>query len=168
MWLNSGAGKWWAVQLTKCSVTVAVSQHSWRSGNHRLLVVDPACCLARLETCLRTSLGAKPRHENRSSIERQERVLPSGGQHDSPSLIAWGPRFPTVTRGYSRHVTTLGAPAVRKGSRHFCAAGTFCARFRHAMMQATTRAQSAKQSFIRKTKQRRTQFVADVFDRRRN
>ena len=57
---------------------------------------------------------------------------------------------------------------VRKGSRHFCAAGTFCARFRHAMMQATTRAQSAKQSFIRKTKQRRTQFVADVFDRRRN
>jgi hypothetical protein len=53
---------------------------------------------------------------------------------------------------------------VRKGSRHFCAAGTFCARFRHAIMRTPT----AGSSFIRKTEQRRAQFVAEVFDRRRN
>ena len=37
---------------------------------------------------------------------------------------------------------------VRKGSRHFCAAGTFCARFRHAMMQPAPRAPTADSSFI--------------------
>jgi hypothetical protein len=47
-------------------------------------------------------------------------------------------------------------------------AGTFCARFRHAMMQPATRAPTAGSSFIRTTEQRRAQFVAEVFDRRRN
>jgi hypothetical protein len=61
-------------------------------------------------------------------------------------------------------VTTPDINRVRKGSRHFCAAGTFCARFRHAMMRTPT----AGSSFIRKTEQRRAQFVAEVFDRRRN
>jgi hypothetical protein len=65
-------------------------------------------------------------------------------------------------------VTTPDINRVRKGSRHFCAAGTFCARFRHAMIQPATRAPTAGLSFIRKTEQRRAQFVAEVFDRRRN
>jgi hypothetical protein len=64
-------------------------------------------------------------------------------------------------------VTTPDINRVRKGSRHFCAAGTFCARFRHAMIQRDARA-TAGSSFIRKTEQRRAQFVAEVFDRRRN
>src|SRR5437899_6636369 len=34
--------------------------------------------------------------------------------------------------------------------------------FRHASMRPVTRAQSAEQSFIRHTKQRRAQFVAEV------
>jgi len=50
----------------------------------------------------------------------------------------------------------------------FLWAGTFCARFRHAMMQPATRTPTAGSSFIRTTEQRRAQFVAEVFDRRRN
>jgi hypothetical protein len=61
-------------------------------------------------------------------------------------------------------VTTPDINRVRKGSRHFCAAGTFCACFRHAIMRTPT----AGSSFIRTTEQRRAQFVAEVFDRGRN
>ena len=35
-------------------------------------------------------------------------------------------------------VTTSDIHRVRNGSRHFCATGTFCASFRHAMRQPTT------------------------------
>jgi hypothetical protein len=41
------------------------------------------------------------------------------------------------------HAATPDINRVRKGSRHFCAAGTFCARFRHAMIQPATRAPTA-------------------------
>ena len=34
VWLNSGASKRWPGRLTKCSVTVAVTQQSWRCRNH--------------------------------------------------------------------------------------------------------------------------------------
>ena len=45
-------------------------------------------------------------------------------------------------------VTPPDINRVRNGSRHFCAAGTFCARFRHAMTQPATRAPTADSSFI--------------------
>jgi hypothetical protein len=74
----------------------------------------------------------------------------------------------SITTIAHAEVTTSDINRVRKGSRHFCAAGTFCARFRHAMMQPATRTPTAGSSFIRTTEQRRAQFVAEVFDRRRN
>jgi len=44
----------------------------------------------------------------------------------------------------------------------FLCAGTFCTCFRHAWKPPATPAQSVEQSLIRQTKQRRTQFVAEV------
>src|SRR4029079_16753515 len=34
VWLKSGASKRQPASLTKCSLTVAVTQQSWREGNH--------------------------------------------------------------------------------------------------------------------------------------
>jgi hypothetical protein len=45
-------------------------------------------------------------------------------------------------------VMTSDIHHVRNGSRHFCAAGTFCASFRHAMTLSVTCAPRAESPFI--------------------
>jgi hypothetical protein len=59
-------------------------------------------------------------------------------------------------------VTTPDIDRIRSDRVIFVRPALFCACFRHARMRATTRAQPADQSFICQTKQRRTQFVAEI------
>ena len=180
MWLKSGASKRQAGRLTKCSFTVAGTQQSWRDGNLSLGWLNPATLPASLASISR--VRAASRH-NLSAIKKESspadspRIIarPTDCRHDrresqsairTTSLQQLIFRFPLRAMRAPK-VTTPDINHVRKGSRHFCAAGTFCASFRHAKRPATP-APTADLSFIRKTEQHRAQFVAGVFDRCRD
>jgi hypothetical protein len=49
VWLKSGASKRQAEQLTKCPPTVAVTQQSWRGGNHIRAYLLPLRCPLRAD-----------------------------------------------------------------------------------------------------------------------
>ena len=168
-------------RLTKCSFTVAVTQQSWRDGNHysfgfiepapaapsgcrfrepaprpvttsgRPIEKIPRCRFASPHRLGQTeSAGASPRIAKRD-LESQDAIRTASPQ-----------RMIVRSRLRAPKITTPDINRVRSRSRHFCAAGTFCTSFRHATTRPATCVQSAERSFIRKTKQRRAQFVAEV------
>lgn len=126
-------------RLTKCSVVVAARQQSWRRGN--------PC--SRLGLLFRRLAASGPR-------ARAQRKANQNRNRDSSAFLPMRRSRLQVAK-----ITTPDINRVRSRSRHFCAAGTFRTRFRHATMCPTTYMRSVERSFIRKTKQRRAQFVAE-------
>jgi hypothetical protein len=151
VWLNSGASKRRTDWLPKCSPTVAATQLSWLSGNHYwcyrtiALAVPARSRLAsdqsrdghNLRTFGRdvsppriifasshdqTRLGRRP-NESRESRNATRAT--------SPHYLKCSIRAITLPRLCAPKITTPDINRIQSGSRHFCAAGTFCTRFRH-------------------------------------
>ncbi len=78
-------------------------------------------------------------HASRSTLP-SETALPRIGQRNSNDINSACLSIPPLR---TPKITSHAMHGVRKGSRHFCAAGTFCASFRHAMMRLATCAPSA-------------------------
>ena len=121
---------------------------------------------------------ASPARHNLSAIEREflrgfashHRMTQLICRHASPRIAkrnskripaaadrSIGPRAMRAPK-----VTTPDIDRIRSDRVIFVRPALFCACFRHARMRTTTCAQSVDQSFICQTKQRRTQFVAEV------
>ena len=67
------------------------------------------------------------------------RAAPENRQHNSNDIPAASDRPIAMPRLRAPKVTAPDIYRVRKGSRHFCAAGTFCASFRHVRAARDTR-----------------------------
>ena len=153
-----------AGRLTKCSSTVAVTQQSWPGGNHYSGLFE-AAALPLGQASLSESPGPSTDHNLRAidSEVSPTRELPRASSRDQTEFSN-APRCRELRQAqFARHlqrlifdrrhdarteVTTPDINRVRKGSRHFCAAGTFCARFRHAMTRPPRARSRRSQSFI--------------------
>jgi len=126
VWLNSGASKRRAAPLTKCSLTVAVTQQSWRNGN--LYPFDRADSAAAADRpCFRVTRSRAYNLTRSIQLERSIHKLHQFG------ITARRRAAGLDLAGHARVDTcSAGRQPCSRRSRHFCAAGTFCTRFRHA------------------------------------
>ncbi len=137
------------VRTAKCSTTVATTQQSWRRGNHfqclsrRQPLAFSDWKIAECHCCLTT--------HNLKAIIRMIaplfRVHAGIGEHQPPPNHArWDDtnsrpqtlRSPGGDHADNCKLQRLTSNVFEGGSRHFCAAGTFCARFRHATTKPRT------------------------------
>ena len=184
MWLKSGASKRRTGRLTKCSSTVAVTQQSWPGSNLYLGLSNPPPAARFDNPPFRAP--ASPIGHNLRAIAREispPRIrLAIASQTDLPTHVAENrkaqfeshccssrsfdrPACATRTESATSDIDRIRAIASFLCGRHFLRA--FSSRDDAA---CGTHADSGLifHAHIRKTEQRRTQFVADVFDRRRN
>ena len=151
-------------RLTKCSLTVAVTQQSWRDGNHYLglfgaaalpapasLAVGKSGAAHRSQSGNRLTGRSPTRESPRTDVTLPDRIQQRPARyresqlHDSHDICS---ARSSITAIAHSEVTTSNIHRVRNGSRHFCAAGTFCASFRHAMTLPATCAPRADSSFL--------------------
>ena len=137
-------------RLAKCSPAVALTQQSWRSGNHYLGLFGAAAlpapanpAVGRSGAAHRSQLGNRrrsspTRESTRTDIARPTTKVNSARParfRESRSTIRTTFAAPDLSIAAVAHseVMTSNIHHARNGSRHFCAAGAFCASFRHVM-----------------------------------
>ena len=150
-------------RLAKCSPTVAVTQQSWRSGNHYLDLFRAAALPVPGKLRRRKASAADRSQYGQSTTSFSNGRIAADGVRATDGNSA---RPARCRESHNTIRTTFAAPDLsiaaiarseataanfyraRNGSRHFCAAGTFCASFRHAMTLSATCAPRADSSFI--------------------
>jgi hypothetical protein len=124
----------------------AINQMFTRCCGHATIVARKQ----PLSELIENRRGARPdRLDSRGRApgpSQPERARAANFSADSQSAI----RITSLQQLIARSPCAMRAPKIkppdinraRNGSRHFCAAGTFCASFRHARVRAATRADS--------------------------
>jgi len=152
--------------LAKCSPTVAGTQQSWRGSNHYLdlfgAATPPASAnlavgksgAAHRSQCGRSTAAFLQRENRLAGISRNQMGISKGLRYrESHNAIRSTVAAPDLSIAAISHLDATMSDIhhvrnVLNGSRHFCAAGTFCASFRHAMRQPTTCAPRAELLFM--------------------
>ena len=146
-------------RLAKCSPTVAVTQQSWRSGNHYLglfrAAALPGPAVGSPVPPIGHNMGHRQRRFSNARIASHGYRATDGNsaglrvariaQHDSHDICSANLSIAAIAHS---DVRAANVHRARNGSRHFCAAGTFCASFRHAMTPSATCVPRAESPFI--------------------
>ena len=165
MWLNSGASKSDRVPLTKCSITVAVTQQSWREGNHYSPLSKRSPYISGVKRLdgiqsedvrSRTFPGMASCRHRRTSAHARVSFSNRETKSACRTRMIW-----LLRRHRMPKVEARGIHRSERDRVIFVRAGTFCASFRHAMRRPA-RSAPTPSAVHTQEKQCGAQFVADV------